>query len=239
MKTIAVLVMLLAAAAPASARTPSFERIPSGVVPSEVSLTDRDPGELCESCNNNYEWTVSGWMTGSEAYKVYCEPADCQYCEGGWKPLSITMYLYWATENTCALSMSVDIEEVDVSDPLCPAPGETLCASEPMTVGPFSPPGLWAVTLPLPGECADIDGPFFAGINVLDTCDELPEIVTDAGPCEPCVSWNNWGTGWVDICDHGFPGNLSAYTTLECQGPTAVRLETWSTIKSHYRPKSD
>lgn len=235
MRAITVAIVLLALAAPAAARTATFDRLPDAEV-NEFSLSDREPGELCEACNNSYQWTVSEWLIGDETYKIYCDPGDCPYCEGGWKPLSVTIYLYWAEENTCELTMSVDIESVDFTDPLCPAPGETLCSSAPVTVGPFTPAGLWAVTLPLPGECADIDTTFFAGINFHGLCTVLPDLVTDGGPCEPCVSWNDWGSGWVDLCDYDFPGNLSVYTTLECQGPTAVRTETWGTIKGHYRP---
>ena len=51
----------------------------------------------------------------------------------------------------------------------------------------------------------------------------------------PCVNWNDGASGWEDLCDYGFPGNLSMYTTLECQGPSPVQQATWTHIKSLYR----
>ena len=75
----------------------------------------------------------------------------------------------------------------------------------------------------------------FSAVEFLDDCGNLPRIVTDTGPCQPGQSWNNWGTGWQRLCDFGFPGDLSLYATLQCQGPTAVERSTWTTIKAIYR----
>ncbi len=199
------------------------------------SLADRTPGDLCEACNNNYYWTVDGWLLGNEAYKTYCDPSECPDCVGGWKPISVTIYLYWAEENTCELTLSVDVEEVDLSVPDCPMPGALIVESDPIVVGPFSPAGLWAITIPLPEDCPVLDEPFFASVSFLDACDAMPALVTDDGPCLPCITWNDWGSGWQDLYDYGFPGNLSIYTTLECQGPSPVERMTWTTIKSRFR----
>ncbi len=199
------------------------------------SLVDRDPGDLCEVCNNSYYWTVEGWLVGHESYSNYCDPTGCPCCDAGWKPISVTIYLYWAEENTCQLTLSADIESVDLSDPECPRPGAVIAASGPVVVGPFSPAGLWAITIPIPIDCPIIDEPFFASVSFDDNCEVMPSLVTDEGPCEPCLSWNDWGTGHQDLCDFGFPGNLSIYTTLECQGPSPVERATWTLIKSMYR----
>ncbi|MCD4689943.1 hypothetical protein K8S17_00615 [bacterium] len=199
------------------------------------SLIDREPGDLCEICNNSYYWTVDGWLLGNESYKTYCDPTGCPDCEGEWKPISVTVYLYWAEENNCELTLSADVENIDMSNPDCPQPGTVIVASDPVVVGPFSPAGLWAITIPLPLDCPVLEEPFFASISFDDSCGMMPSLVTDAGPCEPCISWNDWGTGWQDLCDYGFPGNVSMYSTLECQGPSPVQRATWTLIKSKYR----
>ncbi|MBM3307741.1 MAG: hypothetical protein FJY74_05395 [Candidatus Eisenbacteria bacterium] len=195
----------------------------------------RAPGDLCEACNGGYYWTVDQWFTGNETYAALCEPCRCPSCQGGWKPRAVTMYLFWENENSCALSVSARILAVDQSQPDCPRPSEVLCASMPTTVGPFSPAGLWAVTVPLPGDAPVITGPFFASLQFHSTCDELPAVVATRASCGPCASWNNWGQGWQELCGFGLPGNLTLYATLECQGPSPVTPATWTTIKSMYR----
>ena len=235
-RAIIVLFALLIVASPLAAREASLD--PNHIVTSSLntfSLVDRIPGDLCEACNNSYYWTVDGWLLGNESYNTYCDPSECPDCTGGWIPISVTIYLYWAEENTCELTMSVDIQEVDWTVPECPMPGALIVASDPVVVGPFSPAGLWAITLPLPEDCPVLDEPFFASVSFLNACAEMPDLVTDEGPCLPCITWNDWGSGWQDLCDFGFPGNLSVYTTLECQGPSPVHGATWTTIKNTYR----
>ncbi len=230
------LMILVALATPLAARehVTDVELITTSLVDS-YPPADRDPGDLCEACNSSYHWTVDSWLTGNESYKTYCDPSNCPDCSAGWKPVSVTIYLYWAEENTCQLTLTADIENVDLSNPECPAPGAVVATSDPVVVGPFSPAGLWAVTVPIPIDCPIMDEPFFAAITFEDDCVTLPSLVTDEGPCAPCMNWNDWGTGWEDLCDYGFPGNLSMYTTLECQGPSPVQQATWTHIKSLYR----
>jgi len=195
---------------------------------------ERAPGDLCEACNNSYHWTVDGWMTGNESYMSYCDPSNCPCCEAGWKPISVTIYLHWAEENDCQLTLSADIMTIDLTIPECPMPGSVIATSDPLVVGPLGA-GLWAVTVPIPIECPVMDEPFFASITFGDDCTALPSLVTDEGPCDPCISWNDWGSGPNDLCDYGFPGNLSMYTTLQCQGPSPVEHRSWGTIKAMYR----
>jgi hypothetical protein len=235
--TTTVLTFIAAAlmlAAPLGAR----EVVASPVPLAQLHTTDQEtraPGDLCESCNNGYYWTIDQWFTGNETYWAYCEPCRCPSCQGGWKPLAVTMYLFWENENTCALSVSAEIVRADVSVPDCPTPGQVICASEPMTVGPFSPAGLWAVTVPLPEGAAPLTTPFFASLRFHSTCEQLPAVVAAKEPCNPCTTWNDWGQGSQDLCTYGFPGNLSLYATLECQGPSAVQQTTWTTIKTMYK----
>ncbi len=233
-RAIALGAVILLLGAPAGARQARAEELPTH----DVQTPDdggRGDDVLCMSGNTAYYWTVGEWFSGNESYKVYCEPTDCQECDGGWKPFSVTMYLYWEQENSCALTVSSAIERIGEGDPECPTPGTLICESAPVTLGPFSPAGLWAITIPLPEHCPTLEEPFFATIRFHDTCDDLPILVTDPGPCDDCHSWNDWGAGWRQLCEHGFPGNLTAYATIKCAGPTPVEGASWGSIKAMYK----
>lgn len=233
---IALALLLVLPAAVVLAREVVARPLEAGVMGRD-SLVSREEGDLCHGCNDEYYWTVGGWLTGNEVYRVYCDPTGCAPCEGGWKPVSVTMYLYWGAENTCSLSVSAEIERAGGRASACDGPSDVLASSQAITVGPFDPPGLWAVTVPLPESSQTIDEPFYASFRLHNTCDELPDVVTSPGPCEACRSWNDWGGGWNDLCPYGFPGNLSLYATLECQGVTPVRQTTWGAIKAMYIPE--
>ena len=223
---IALLVLAGAAPGATDGRTPGQALDPAAL---------SQPGDVCKNGHANYYWTLEDRFTGNESFRVFCGPAECAGCEGGWKPVSVTMYLYWEEENNCALTIQAEIREADPTDPARSGQGRLLAASEQKTVGPFKPAGLWAVTVAMPLDSPVIDGPCFASIRFLDTCDELPAIVAAPGACEAMVSWNDRGEGWTDMRDLDLPGNLSAYATFECQLPKADEVVGWATIKSMYK----
>lgn len=229
-----MVVLLLALTCPLQAREVVTGLLMSPLV--HEYPQEREPGDQCDSGHSDYYWTVTGWFTGNESYAVYCDPTECTECTGSWKPLSVTIYLYWEDENSCALTMHAEVLEADMTDPECPAPGSTVVStSVPMTAGPFSPAGLWAITIPMPEDCQGMTEPFFASIVFEDACGEPPQLVNDPGPCVDCASWNDWGIGWDEMCAYTFPGNMSIYATLECIGSSPVQDATWTTIKSMYR----
>jgi hypothetical protein len=228
------LAMLLIIAVPAGARLVAAEPLPEGQR-SPAAEPTRGPGELCDLGNTGYYWSINGWFTGNESYMVYCDPSSCRDCLGGWKPVSMTMYLYWEDENTCALTVSAAVTAANMANPSCPVPGAAAILADPIVVGPLSPAGLWAVTVPFPEDIPALREPFFATITFHDSCSALPALITSTGPCAPCGSWNDWGTGLQRLSDFGFPGNLSVFATLECQGPSAVEETSWTTIKAKYR----
>jgi len=233
-KAIAAVVIVLVIAVPALARECETERLSSRQL-HETGAVERDADNLCQNGVQEHYWTVGDWFTGNESYLLFCDPVECEECEEGWKPKSVTLALYWNAENTCSLRAKASIQLAVPGEGECQAPGVTVCVSDPITIGPFSPAGLWAISIPLPDACTTLEDPFFTTIEFLDTCEELPVLVTDRGPCDECNSWNDWGLGWRKLCDYGFPGNLSVYTTIECQGSTAVEQASWSTIKGMYR----
>jgi len=192
------------------------------------------PGEMRKCGHPTYYWTLEDRFKGNESYRVFCGPLGDGSCEGGWKPVSVTMYLYWEETNTCAMTVQAEIHESDSNDPAGPRAGRLVATSEVTTVGPFRPAGLWAVTVPLSGNAPVLDGPCFATISFLDTCAELPSMVAAPGACVENRSWKDTGGGWVDMHALDLPGNLSAYATFECQRPGEDQPVAWSTIKSMY-----
>jgi hypothetical protein len=196
-----------------------------------VAVALSEPGDVCKNGQTTYYWTLEDRFQGNESYRVFCGPTECGGCEGGWLPVSVTMYLYWEEENDCALTVQAEIHEAG------DAPGEQgrlVTVSERKTVGPFHPAGLWAVTVAMPLDAPVIEGPCFATLRFLDTCDELPAVVAAPGACDQARAWNDRGDGWTDVYDQELPGNLSAYATFECQVPKAGQEIGWGTIKSMY-----
>jgi hypothetical protein len=220
---IALLVLASAAAGSAHAAAPTQALDPA---------VQSQPGDICKNGHTNYYWTLENRFVGQESFRVICTPAGC---EGGWKPISVTMYLYWEEENSCALTVQAEIHEVDTTDPSRSTQGRLVAVSEEKTVGPFRPAGLWAVTVAMPIDSPPINGPCFASIRFLDTCDELPYIVAAPGACEAMQSWSDTGEGWTDMLDLDLPGNLTAYASFECQRTSEDETVGWGTIKSMYK----
>jgi len=235
-KTAMLLLILLLIPCLGAARVPTIAPLPTTeAFALSLDAGTRDPGDLWEVGTEEYYWTVDGWLTGEETYYSYADVVDCPECRGGWRPVSVTFYVFWQSSCDCSLTVSVGVRDA-VGDPGgCPSPGEPICESEPTVVGPVSAPGLWAITLPLPLDAPLATGPFFATVAFHDTCDQLPALVTDSGPCCGCRSWNDWGSGPEELCAHGFPGALSVFATLECQGATPVQTRSWTAIKCMYR----
>jgi hypothetical protein len=192
------------------------------------------PGDVCKNGHPDYYWTLEDWFSGSESFSVLCDETQRGVCEGGWKPVSVTMYLYWEEENDCALTVQAEIHEADPGNPERSARGRLVAASEVKTVGPFRPAGLWAITVPMPHDAPTVTGPCFATIRFLDGCSDLPAMVAAPGECEAMHSWTDRGDGWTDMRDLELPGNLSAYATFECQLTDDADPVAWSTIKSMY-----
>lgn len=235
MLTKRLIVALAVVAAAPLARAASAGPIPGATADGQPARA-HEAGDVCEGCHKGYYWTIDHWFTGNESYRVYCDPASCSECEGGWKPVSVSTYLYWDKQNSCSLTVSATIQEAVSNGSGCPGPGRLLAVSEAIVVGPFSPAGLWGVTIPLPAEAPVLSGPFFATLTFHDSCDEPPSLVANAGPCLACASWVERGGGWEQLCGDVFPGNISIRTSLQCQGTAPVASLSWTMIKGMYRP---
>ncbi|MBN2564131.1 MAG: hypothetical protein JXB46_00310 [Candidatus Eisenbacteria bacterium] len=192
------------------------------------------PGDLCKRGYTDYYWTLEDEFSGNQSYTVFCGQVECCDCSGGWKPISVTMYLYWEEKNSCRLTVQAEIREAKQVGSAGPVPGGLVTRSKPTIVGPFKPAGLWAVTVALPRDCPTVAGPCFATLQFLDTCEELPAVVAGPAACEAMTTWVDSGDGPVDLAACGFPGNPNVYATFECQIPNAEQPVAWSTIKGRY-----
>ena len=187
-----------------------------GGYPTMVGTDVRVPGDHCKVGITDANWAISGWLAPPEEYAVYGDPADCDDCSGGWKPLVVEILLQAGEETT--FDISCGIREADFTDPTCAVPGAVMCWSSVYTVT-LPDTGLYVVALPLDAGCSIVDGPFFSAIRFEDdpAPGVLPNLVTDDDEVA-CISYNNWGTGWQDTyVDIGFPGSMTISATLECQ----------------------
>jgi hypothetical protein len=135
------------------------------------------------------------WVIGDELYKAYQDPSLS--CEGPY-PFTIEniiFILYFV--DTATVYISVDVESADRSDPSCPRP-DTVLAITPLYELKISEPDLYSITFPLDTPVV-VNGPYFVGAYFADLGTPYScGIVTDSIPA-PCVSYNDWGEGYVDL----------------------------------------
>ncbi|MEW5702805.1 MAG: HYR domain-containing protein [Candidatus Zixiibacteriota bacterium] len=186
------------------------------------------PGSATDYCAGEWQgpttFYVSGWLTGQETYAVFQDP-DTTYAHSFGICGPVTRYPFDVAAVTWEVfvdiapdSMTVVpvIYEADMADILCPRPGNVLCAGATQTVQ-FPSPGVYVLTLPLPGACC-VDSPYFAGV-LLPYLTSGVDVITDGGadygpiPAISCRTFNNWGDGWYDLVgDVSFSTNLRLYS---------------------------
>jgi hypothetical protein len=170
--------------------------------------------EVCTVGNDApIAYYIDGWVAGAELYKSYVDPSSG--CSGPY-PFTITQInMPMRFQKACSLTVSVDVEGVDYSDPSCPVPGvlQALSSDWMLSVPAAGGYNIW---IPLDSPVV-VNGPFFAGVylaNVFDTsvgaaiyCDNVPQT---------CYSYNIWDTtiGFIDLVNNdywNFPGRLAMY----------------------------
>jgi hypothetical protein len=156
---------------------------------------------------------IDGWVAGAELYKAYIDPS--KGCSAPY-PFTVTQInMPMQFKKPCTLTVSVDVEAVDNSNPNCHAPGilKALSSDWQLSVPAAGGYNIW---IPLDTPFV-VTGPFFAGFylaNALDTsvgaavyCDNDPRT---------CYSYNIWDTtiGFIDLVNntyYNFPGRLALY----------------------------
>ena len=154
-------------------------------------------------------YSYNSWVVGDELYKAYLDPSLT--CPNPYPFLvtNIHIYLYYVASSTD--TFSVDIEEVNYTNPNCLAPGEVISISSVWEIS-AQQGGLWDFVIPLDTPVI-VNGPFYAGVYIHNLVNQNvgPSVVTDSSYNLPyCTSYNLWDvdTGWVDLNQRGFIGRL-------------------------------
>ncbi len=212
-----------------------FEGSVAEAFPLDESGVNKDPNLYCTA-----EWMgptgfiINNWFTGNESYAVYQDPSETG-CPAVY-PFEVKV-VRWIVANNSGAPLPVDIQpiifDVDRTDPLCPKPGDTICAGDFFTL--TIPEGGAVISLPI--DCC-VEGPYFAGMFVPQTFGTgILDIVIDdtvTVPPRECANYNHYQDpeGFEDlVVVYSFPGNLRLWSegfnrdANECFGTVLVPEE--------------
>lgn len=160
-------------------------------------------------------YRINGWVTGNELYKSYLDPSLS--CPDPY-PFTVTeINMPMIFDAATPLTVAVDVELADMSNPGCPSPGDMLTISSDWELQ-VPGAGLYDIWIPLDTPVT-VTGPFFVGFfiaNVIDTAAHAA-VTCDSVPVT-CVSYNIWDTeiGYIDLVSNDyfdFPGRLVLYAS--------------------------
>lgn len=195
----------------------------------------------CEFGNlNPISFAITGWILGMEKYKTLftADPTGCSICTEGFNVTSVSLSMQFGIEDVpVTFDARVDFEEAIWDENLaCFVPGATICESSVYTVT-IDAPGLYNIALPLDAACvcAEFGFTYGIGFEFLTAFASAPDLITDAFPVG-CTSYNDYGSGWVDLATFVFPGETSMKAEIDCcNNPVATEGSTWGSIKSMFR----
>ena len=208
------------------------------------TITPSNPNPVgCQVGNlNPIAFAITDWVWGLEKYKYmfYADPDQCGLCTDGFTVGSVSLVMQFGPEDVPAtFDARVDFEEALWDDALqCNVPGPEICVSSNYTVT-IDTAGLYNITLPMDAGCACAHFGYWYGISfeflTAFTSGMEPDMVTDNIPVG-CTSWNDYGAGWLDTIDFGFPGEISLSAEIICCGnPVPVENSRWGDIKAMFR----
>lgn len=188
----------------------------------------------CSYGNRTSTSGYEGWWGGGESYARFIDPRveECQ-CDIGFSIRSIKIIL--GLDSTADLGVIARLLEVD--DPYgCPTPGTALAFSPIHVISDLVVFGYYEINIPCDFPCASMDEPFFITVDFLYGTSDRVNIV-GGGDAEACVSYNNWGDGWVDlVADIGFLDGLTIWAESDCcYSPIGNDTSSWGSVKSLYR----
>jgi hypothetical protein len=224
--------------APALAGKNAAEPVPLSDTLIELPGMATDARQDCVVGEPDYAWIIDDYIWGLESYKAYCHTDNCSSCPPGaedWLVENILQVFSLLEEDVpCTLYAHVDIGEVDWTDPNCPVPGDVIWESATYWII-VSEPGLYVWPLPT-DSCPPVSGEFFAGYywDRLFPEGGRPGLVLADAPCAACWSYNDYGSGPIDLCEMEL-GNLSLFVDLSCNVMSPVGESTWTTIKGLYQ----
>jgi hypothetical protein len=192
------LLVVFVGTAVADKPVPQVQRLgdtrPAYVTPKEAPVMFRTGDTCTVNPAGDPIFYIYPWVIGDELYKAYQDPAET--CD---KPYPFTIdyvHVPLVYLDTGTIYISVDIEEVDYSEPSCPKPG-TLLAITPLYEIPLEN-NFYVISIPLDTPIA-VNGPYFVGVYFgAEGSPSSAAVVTDTFPV-PCVSYNDWGEGYVDL----------------------------------------
>jgi len=212
-------------------------------IPFNQGITPAGADGVCTVGNLNPPmWAITDWVWGAEKYKYlfYADPDQCPACSEGFTVESVTIYLQFGLEDVpTTFDARVDFEEAIWDDGLqCWYPGPEVCVSSGYTVT-IDAAGGYLITLPMDAICPCAHFGYWYGISFeFLTAFESgmePDLITDDIPVG-CTSWNDYGAGWNDLIDFGFPGEIIMYAEINCcDNPVATDESTWGDIKAMFR----
>ena len=156
-------------------------------------------------------WYIEQWVTGNELYKAYIDPSLGCPNPYPFTINEINMPMHF--RKAVSFIVSVDVEDVDASNPNCRVPGVMRALSSDYQLSIPSAGG-YNIWIPLDTPLV-VNGPFYAGFFIgtaLDTSVNAA-LYTDTTKIL-CRSWNIWDTavGFVDLANndfYDFPGRLA------------------------------
>ena len=245
---LSIMCLALVAGTALADRQVTVTPVTGDAIPFNMGITPSGADGVCQMGNlNPIAWALTDWVWGAEKYKYlyYADPALCTVCSDGFTVEAVTLYLQFGPEDipvggATSFEARVDFEEAiwDV-DLQCWYPGPEICVSPVYTIT-IDTPGLYAISLPMdPAACACAHFGYWYGISfefiTAFASGMEPDIVTDDFPVG-CVSWNDYGMGWIDTQDFGFPGEISMVADIVCcSNPVQAEKSTWGDIKAMFR----
>ena len=226
------LCVLLAASSALADKIPTIKKLDDLEI-QELNLGA--PGRQCLMGNlNPPAYAITDWIIGNEGYKYLFWPPDYCQCPGFFLD---TVHMYIQTDGPVNFDAYVDLEDAEWDDDTqCWVPGIVDCESPIYSID-IPSDGLWDIGLPMPEDncdCAYMEYWYFIGFYFITEL--VADAVTDNIPVG-CTSYNNFGSGWVDlVTTYGFPGELIMYADVHCcEEPVPAIPETWGGVKSLYR----
>lgn len=154
------------------------------------------------------------WWYGEEVYAYRINPQDygCTTCNAGFNVRAINMVLFLDPASTPGL-----VAHLMTADGTCTVPGTIIDSSDPYTVSGISAAGPYIIEIPCDFVCSDMDQEYFLAVEFTDTSGPVGIVIDN--DTSTCVSYNDWGSGWVDLVDqYSFSGNLAIYADVDCCG---------------------
>lgn len=244
MLTLFVLCLALAAGSVMAAERQAIVTPVSGEpISVNPALVPAGADGACQMGNlNPIAFALTDWIWGAEKYSYlfYADPTQCSACTEGFTVESVNLVMQFGVEDVpSTFECRVNFEEAIWDDALqCNLPGPEICVSSTYTVT-IDTPGLYNISLPMDTACACAYFGFTYGIGfeftTAFTSGMEPDIVTDAVPVG-CTSYNDYGAGWIDTIDFGFPGEIALTAEIVCcSNPVAVEKDSWGDIKAMFR----